>query len=322
MRRHRTLGVVLVVVLTGLLAPTGTSPAEGRAAATAAQGSSSYPVVYSGAAAFVYAGLFPDTAPAGSNDWSCQPSAAHPNPVVLAHGTIENMTYNWYALSPLLANEGYCVFALNYGQQPGTLHLGLPGSATPGATGPVAESAVELAAFVDRVLAATGAAEVDIVGHSQGGMMPRYYTRFLGGAAKVDKLIGLAPSNHGSTFNGLNNLPGVTELTAAGLGQSVLDQQHDSEFMAELNAGGDTVPGVTYTVIATRYDEVVTPYESQFLDGPAVTNIDLQRDCPLDTSEHLAISFDANALGHVLDALDPAHAAAPGCRPTLPLNGG
>ena len=35
-------------------------------------------------------------------------------------------------------------------------------------------------------------------GHSQGGMMPRYYLKFLGGASKVDDLVGLAPSNHGT----------------------------------------------------------------------------------------------------------------------------
>jgi triacylglycerol esterase/lipase EstA (alpha/beta hydrolase family) len=317
MRRHRSWWVGLCLVLTAVIGsvgavPAGAQPADDRP----------YPVVYSGAAAFLYASLFPDTPPAGANDWSCRPSAAHPNPVVLVHGTVENMTYNWYTLSPLLVNAGYCVFALNYGQQPGTAHLGLPGSSTPGGTKPVAESAPELAAFVDRVLGATGAAEVDIVGHSQGGMMPRYYTKFLGGAAKVDKLVGLAPSNHGTTFNGLNNLPGVPELTAAGLGQSVMDQQPDSEFLRNLNAGGDTVPGVTYTVIVTRYDEIVTPPSSSYLDGPAVTNIEIQERCPLDTSEHLAISFDANALRHVLNALDPAHAVTPTCTPTLPLNGG
>ena len=49
------------------------------------------------------------------------------------------------------------------------------------------------------MLGATGAAKVDIIGHSQGGMMPRYYVKNLGGAAKVDDLIGLSPSNHGTT---------------------------------------------------------------------------------------------------------------------------
>ena len=53
-----------------------------------------------------------------------------------------------------------------------------------------------------RVLAATGAAKVDLVGHSQGGMMPRYYLKFLGGAALVNRLVALAPSNHGTTLDG------------------------------------------------------------------------------------------------------------------------
>jgi Lipase (class 2) len=285
-------------------------------------GAEPYPVTYSGAAALLHAGQHPDTPPAGSNDWSCQPSPAHPNPVVLVHGTAENMTYNWYTLSPLLANNGYCVFALNYGQNPATPTLGLPGASHPGGVRRIPGSAEELAAFVDRVLDATGAAEVDIVGHSQGGMMPRWFIKFLGGADEVDKLVGLAPSNHGSTFNGLNHIPGVAELTALGLGESVHDQQPDSEFMRTLNEGGDTVPGVTYTVIVTRYDEVVTPPQSSFLNGPDVTNIMLQDLCILDASEHLSISFDSNALAHVLNALDPANATPPGCRPSLPIVGG
>ncbi len=58
------------------------------------------------------------------------------------------------------------------------------------------------------MLAATGAKKVDLVGHSQGGMMPRYYIKNLGGASKVDTLVGLAPSNHGTTLEGLFTLAG------------------------------------------------------------------------------------------------------------------
>ena len=66
------------------------------------------------------------------------------------------------------------------------------------AVGPIRDSAAELGGFVDQVLAATGASEVDIVGHSQGGMMPRWYLKFLGGADEVHTLIGISPSNHGT----------------------------------------------------------------------------------------------------------------------------
>jgi triacylglycerol esterase/lipase EstA (alpha/beta hydrolase family) len=286
------------------------------------------PVVYSGAAADVYGAAHVNGPPPGANDWSCRPSPAHPHPVVLVPGTIEGMSYNWFTLSPLLRNAGYCVFALNYGQDP-SHPLGLPGAVPAGGTGEIAASAAELSAFVDRVLAATGAPEVDVVGHSQGGMMPRYYLRFLGGAAKVHALVGLSPSNHGTTVDGLTTLfelGGAKGLGTAGIGvvcgTACEEQLVGSDFLRELNAGGDTVPGVAYTVIETRYDEVVTPYSSAFLSGPGVTNIDLQAQCPLDASEHLATAFDHVALRDVLNALDPPNARPAVCSPVLPIVGG
>lgn len=286
------------------------------------------PVVYSGAAADLYGAAHVNGPPPGANEWSCRPDAAHPYPVVLVPGTLEGMSYNWYTLSPLLRNSGYCVFALNYGQEPDHL-VGLPGAVPAGGTGEIAASAAELGAFVERVLAATGAAQVDIVGHSQGGMMPRWYLRFLGGADLVHALVGLSPSNHGTTVDGLTTL--LEAAGAKGLGGAALglvcgaaceEQLVGSAFLESLDAGGDTVPGVAYTVIETDYDEVVTPYASAFLSGPGVTDIDLQAQCPLDASEHLATPFDHVALRDVLNALDPAHARAPVCTPVLPVVGG
>jgi triacylglycerol esterase/lipase EstA (alpha/beta hydrolase family) len=76
-------------------------------------GATTYPVPYNFAAGILAATLHPGSSPPGSNDWSCRPTAAHPYPVVLVHGTFGNMTDSWQALSPLLANNGYCVFALD-----------------------------------------------------------------------------------------------------------------------------------------------------------------------------------------------------------------
>ncbi|AXE77086.1 alpha/beta fold hydrolase [Streptomyces atratus] len=245
----------------------------------------------------------------GWNDYSCKPSAAHPRPVVLVHGTFGNSIDNWLVLAPYLVNRGYCVYSLDYGQLPGVPFFN--------GLGPIDKSAGQLATFVDQVLASTGAPKADIVGHSQGGMMPNYYLKFLGGAAKVNALIGLAPDNHGTTLLGLTKLlpyfPGAEDLLNANT-PGLADQVAGSAFITELNAGGDTVPGVRYTVIATRYDEVVTPYRTQFLDGPNVRNVLLQDLCPVDLSEHVAIgTVDRIAYHEVANALDPAHATPTTC---------
>ncbi|MGI5351435.1 alpha/beta fold hydrolase [Streptomyces sp. CA-250714] len=245
----------------------------------------------------------------GWNDYSCKPSAAHPRPVVLVHGTLGNSVDNWVGLAPYLVKRGYCVFSLDYGQ--------LPGKPFFHGLGPIEDSAKQLDAYVDKVLAATGTDKVDIVGHSQGGMMPRQYLKFLGGAPKVNALVGIAPSNHGTTLSGLTKL--VDQFPPAGdvvdeIGPSLLQQKEGSEFLKKLNAGGDTVPGVKYTVIATKYDQVVTPYKTQFLDGPNVKNVTLQDLCPVNISEHLAIALaDRMAWHETANALDPTNATPTTC---------
>jgi triacylglycerol esterase/lipase EstA (alpha/beta hydrolase family) len=283
----------------------------------AAPAAAQLPVIYNGALG--YAQVSPTASPPGADDFSCNPSAAHPRPVILVHGTFADMSDSWQALSPLLVNHGYCVFALNYGAHAGSGAVGVYG------VGEIAESAAQLSSFVDRVLAATGAQQVDLVGHSQGGMMPRYYIKHLDGGAKVHALVGLAPSNHGTTLNGLFTLasffPGAGEFTGS-LCPACEEQSAGSAFLADLNSGGETAPGVDYTVIESRYDEVVTPYTSAFLSGPGVSNITLQSQCPLDFGEHLSMPYDHIADRDVLNALDPATAATPACTPIAPVTGG
>jgi triacylglycerol esterase/lipase EstA (alpha/beta hydrolase family) len=251
----------------------------------------------------------PKAAEGAWNDFDCKPSAEHPRPVVLVHGTGGNRIDNWLGLAPYLKNRGYCVFSLDYGKHNGIpLILGL---------GPIEKSAEELDAYVDKVMGATGAGKVDIVGHSQGGMMPRYDMKFLGGADKVNALVGIAPSNHGTTLSGLTKL--VDLIPPAGdvieeLGPSLMQQKEGSDFINRLNEGGDTLPGIKYTVIATKYDEVVTPYKTQFLEGPNVKNVVVQDLCPVDISEHLAIGlFDRVAFHETANALDPANATKTTC---------
>ncbi len=236
--------------------------------------------------------------PIGSNDWSCRPSAEKPQPVVLVHGTFGDRRSLLDRISFRIKQAGFCVYSLDYGTR---------------ATGPIEESAAQLSTFVDRVLASTGAAKVSLVGHSQGGMMPRYYLKNLGGAAKVDDLVGLAPSNHG-TYNSALLAP------SAAFCFSCTQQASDAAFITALNAGDETPGDVSYTNVVTRYDLVVNPYLSGYLAaGPQVTNVTLQDRCALDVADHLQIPQDGPAIEWTLDALTrpgPADAAfRPSCLP-------
>jgi triacylglycerol lipase len=225
---------------------------------------------------------------------ACRPQQQHPDPVVLVHGTFA--VTSWATIGPALTRRGYCVFTFSYGD---------------GGTADIAASARGLRAFVERVLARTHAQRVSIVGHSEGGMMPRYYIRFLGGAAKVEDLVGLAPSNHG-TDNPL-------ALAGAFAGCTACGQQlaWGSRFLATLNAGNETPGPVDYTAVQTSYDAVVVPYTSAFLAGPAarVTNVVLQQACPSDVSGHLGIATDPVALQWVENALSRRGPADPSFQP-------
>jgi triacylglycerol lipase len=225
---------------------------------------------------------------------ACRPSAQHPAPVILVHGTFA--ATNWQLIAPALADLGYCVFTFEYG------NLG---------TGEIATSAHELSAFVNQLLARTGAKRVSIVGHSEGGMMPRYYIKFLGGAAKVEDLVALAPSNHGTTS------PLVLEGAALGCAACAEQESVGSTFLNKLNHGDETPAPVDYTVVQTIYDAVVMPYTSAFLKGPAsrVTNVELQSRCPNDYIDHLDIPIDPVALAWVENALGRPGPADPAFRP-------
>lgn len=263
-------------------------------------------------------GGIPDSNAPGTNIWTCKPSAAHPNPVVLVHGTMGNRSTNWQTYGPLLRNNGYCVFSLTYGS---TLALPYPGAL--GGLGDMRTSAGELKAYIERVLSATGAREVDLIGHSQGTIMPNYYVKYLGGAAKVDKYISLAPVWKGtqlvSPITLIRSIFGIpAELTPVCV--ACAQFAPGTEFMKQIQAGGAATPGVTYTNIMSKYDELVVPYTSG--SQPGMKNIVVQDSCALDFSEHFEIAADKNASIHVLNALDPAHPRPLTCSLMLPFIGG
>ena len=300
MRRHAAL-VLALLASVALVAPF-TLPARGAQAVE-----HRYPVPYDFLPSALYGGVTQQLP--GANDWSCSPTRRHPRPVVLVHGTFANRNDNWQTYAPLLANEGYCVFALNYGA-----NAAYPGSDRVGGLLPMEDSAAQLQEFVRHVRRATGAEKVDLISHSQGTLMANYYVKFLGGASSVDHYISLAPLWHGT------NVAQPAKAFAALFGredatpfcQACGEFPPGSEFIEKMRAGGVEAEGVRYTNIVTVYDELVVPYWSGI--EPGMRNVVLQNVCPQDGSEHGQLAASPNAARIVLNTLDPADARPVRCR--------
>ncbi|RVW04329.1 esterase/lipase family protein [Rhodococcus xishaensis] len=266
-------------------------------------------------AALRYAEQNPDSAPLGANDFDCQPGPRHPNPVVLVHGSDSDAYTDWAALSPMLAAQGFCVFVLNYGSD------GKPGKY---GRSDMTRSAGEVADFVERVRASTGADQVDLVGYSQGATVTRYFVNRLGGADVVNRWVGIASPTYGGTMFGivplLRLLPHSDRIAELLTSKAVSQHMRGSPFLTALNAGGDTVPGVRYTTIASRYDEMIQPYTNIALRGPGAVNLVVQDLCAEDQGGHFSMVYDPFVLGLVVQVLDPS-APSPACVP-VPLGYG
>lgn len=206
-------------------------------------------------------GLFED-------DWRARPTTKRPWPVILVHGTGATKG-DWQQLGGDLRRDGWAVFAAEFGNR---------------ATGSVHTSAEQVGAYVDTVLTMTGAEQAILIGHSQGGVLIRYWMRVLGGAPKVHHLVSLAVPNHGTTMGGI-----VSPLLRTNRGETVANSVVQSWFgeagfemirghdtIRAINEGGDLDPGVTYTCIATHFDTVIQPPETCFLQ-PDDTGEDVHR---------------------------------------------
>ncbi|AUG75287.1 lipase [Kitasatospora sp. MMS16-BH015] len=247
------------------------------------------------------------TTNSGFNDWSCRPSPAHPEPVLLLHGLGGNGPGNMAFLGPALAAAGYCAYAPTYGEP-------LPGLPVGGLKA-VDDSAHEIAGTIDRILATTGATRLDLVGHSEGAFESLYLPKALPGyAAKTAKVVAIAPPTHGTTFANLITLaetlgirPAVDTVLATAGCVACTELTTGGPAVARLNDGPITRPGIDYTVVASTADALVTPYGTEYVAEPGVTNESVQQYCPLDPVGHIGLAYDGDVAQLVLNALDPAH---------------
>jgi hypothetical protein len=170
-----------------------------------------------------------------------------------------------------------------------------------------------------RTLHARAGRRIDIVGHSQGGMVPRWALRFWPDTRPmVDDVIGFAGTNHGTTMAHASCPRGCIPADA--------QQASDSRFIQALNSGQETFPGISYTEVYSHFDEEVQPNldnngtSSLHGGGGRITDVAVQDICPGDVVEHLGLgTYDPVAYALALDAIthdgpaDPARIASSVC---------
>lgn len=142
-------------------------------------------------------------------------------------------------------------------------------------------TAAQIQTKVDQILAATGAAKVDIITHSMGGLSSRWYVKFLGGDAKVDEWVSLGGPNHG------------TDTANFCFDTSCGEMRVGSQFLADLNAGDETPGAVNYRTWWSPCDEVINPDSSVAISGATNT----QTAC----LSHSALHEDATVYAQVRD---------------------
>lgn len=244
----------------------------------------------------------------------CPDTFAHPDrePVLLVHGTFTagREQYGWnYAL--LLPERGFDVCLVTYPDR------GL---------GDLQVSAEYVAHAILEVHERTGRM-VDVMGHSQGGLLPRWAITFWPSVrAVVDDAVLVAPPSHG------------TDVAASGDGSpfampaAFFQMGPSSRFIGALNAGDETPGEVSWSVLYTEDDELVRPVDpvpTAALDWghePAnVRNVRIQDLCPGRLVDHLTIgTTDRLSQELVLDAfanpgpVDPARLGPLSALCTLP----
>ncbi len=218
------------------------------------------------------------------------------NPILLVPGTNLDPApnYSWnYERAFSALNWPYCTITLPYHTM-----------------GDI-QTAGEYIVYALRTMAHLGGRKVDVLGYSQGGMVPRWALRFWPDTrALVNELVGIDPSNHGTL-----------DAQAACQSQcppAFWQQATNARFLQALNSRAETFAGINYTVIYSRTDEVVVPNldalgsSSLHTGSGQIANIAVQQICPADTSEHLAMgTYDPVAYALAVDAFTHTGVADP-----------
>ncbi|KAJ6127564.1 hypothetical protein N7523_003176 [Penicillium sp. IBT 18751x] len=237
------------------------------------------------------------------NDFSCKSNS---NPVVLLHGLGATYYEDLNFMQSWLQTQGYCTYSLTYGAYDGFSEVG--------GLKHIVDSAPEIAKYIKEITQKTGKGKVDVIGHSEGAFQTLYVAKFEGVSYLIDKIVSIAPPTHGTDFGALYNAAfafgeasGTSvkdALNKAGCG-ACSDLVSGGSAIKRLNDGKPVVqPGNTVTIIASKFDEMVTPPKTSFVQEAGVTNLYIQDICPLDSVGHIGEAYDLNVWQMVKNALD------------------
>lgn len=172
----------------------------------------------------------------------------------------------------------------------------------------------ELVADAIRRVQRTAKRRIAILGHSQGGLSPRWALRFFPDTrAKVSDVIAIGAPQHGTT------LVPTAECRAKGCAPAIWQQARGSRFLDAVNSRAETFRGISYTNVWSTSDAVVMPAggnrpTSALRTGRGrITNVAVQEVCPAEKADHLSVGLvSATTYALAIDALDRDGPANPG----------
>jgi triacylglycerol lipase len=162
-------------------------------------------------------------------------------------------------------------------------------------TGDLTASADVLATAVDDALTRTGAASVDVVGYSAGGVIARLWAAD-GGAEQARRIVTLGSPHHGTTVADL-----AAGLVPGQCPEGCRQLTTGSDLLTRLNAGDETPAGPTWVSVWTTADETVTPADSAELAG--AVDLPVQDVCADSRVGHGQLPTDPLVQGIVLAEL-------------------
>jgi triacylglycerol lipase len=176
-----------------------------------------------------------------------------------------------------------------------------------GGVGDLQAQAAHLGEVADAVLRQSGAASVDVVGYSAGGVVARLWVRDHGGASQARRVLTLGSPQHGTSQAELGrDLAGGCPVACEQL-------VPDSDLLRRLNAGDETPDGPRWVTLRSTGDEVVTPVVSAALDG--ALNLVVQDYCPQARTAHGDLPSDPVTLATLRAVLGvgPPQPPSAGC---------